>query len=51
MRRCDEFIRVFYGDLFCNLPRGHEGNHRGTSRYDSRDVWWTPTADKGDARD
>jgi hypothetical protein len=26
------------------LPHGHEGNHRGTSRYDSRDVWWTPTS-------
>ena len=43
MSLCNERLRVFYGDVPCSLPHGHEGNHRGTSRYDSRDVWWTPT--------
>lgn len=40
---CRDVLRAFYGDICCRRERGHEGNHRGVSGYDSRYVYWTMT--------
>lgn len=44
---CSDSIRLRdYGNVKCLLRQGHEGNHHATSPYDSRDIYWTPTAEE-----
>lgn len=45
MRCTDTITLQNYGPQQCVRPAGHDGNHLCSSPYDSRDVYWTQTAE------